>query len=333
MDLLNLNEKLIDKISSFENLYGAFRDCARGKRRSLGYKNFIFSYGEKLKSIEEELNETNNYKWSKYRDFYVYDPKKRLIMAAPFKDRVVHTAIHRVVEALIDPHLGARSYACRVGMGNRNAAIRLLKQLEAMGENRYCIKLDVQKYFESINHEVLYQMFIRYLPDNSIDELIKGLIGSHDRFKDLGRGIPIGNLTSQLFANFYLSSFDKLACKLLNIDFHNDEVSNDNFYIRYMDDSVILAKTKKEAFSVANKLVEYAKDELKLNIPKNKKVILANDPIPFLGFVLDANGYRTLRRNERKLEKKIKRYDKNNIPHSDIAIVLQSYKAWRQLMV
>ena len=210
---------------------------------------------------------------------------------------------------------------------------RLLKQLEIMRENRYCIKLDVQKYFESINHEILYQRFIRYLPDNSIDEIIKGLIGSHDKFKALGSGIPIGNLTSQLFANFYLSSFDKLACKLLNIDFYTDEITNDNFYIRYMDDSVILAKNKKEAFFVANKLVEYAKDELKLNIPNNKKVILANDPIPFLGFVLDSNGYRTLRRNERKLEKKIKRYDKNNIPHSDIAIVLQSYKAWRQLMV
>lgn len=333
MDLLNLNETLLNKIASFDNIYNAFRDCSRGKKQSLGYKNFLFAYGEKLKQIEEELKKTKNYKWSGYREFYVYDPKKRLIMAAPFKDRVAHTAIHRVVEPIIEPYLGKRSYACRVGMGNRNAAIRVFKQVQFMKKERYCIKLDVRKYFESINHEILFDSFKRFLPDNSVDNLLKNLIVSHCKYKEVGRGVPIGNLTSQLFANFYLREFDFLACKLLGIDFYNDENLEDNFYLRYMDDSVIITKNKAETFRVANKLIEFARERLKLNIPNEKKVMLANDPIPFLGFVLDSGYYRPLRRNERKLEKKLKRLDKKNAPNSKKAVIIQSYKAWRQLMV
>ena len=328
-----MKKTLIDKVSSFDNLYRAFRECARGKRKSLGYKNFLFAYGEKLKWIEEELNKSKTFKWNGYREFYVHDPKKRLIMAAPFKDRVVHTAIHRVIEPIIEKKLGARSYACRVGMGSRNATVRVYDQLRFMKEKRYCIKLDVQKYFQSINHEILLNSIQPFLPDDSLKNILQDLVSSHRPYEFLGKGQPIGNLTSQLFANFYLRNMDQFACELLDIDFYNDEQLEDNFYIRYMDDSVIITRDKNKTFDIANKLIEFAKKELKLNIPNNKKVILANDPVPFLGFVLNDDGYRTLRRNERKFENKLKRDVKNNELYSKRAQKIQSYEAWRNLMV
>ena len=140
-------ETLLTKIAKFENLCAAFKECSKGKKQKAGYQNFLFNHGEKLKSIEQELLETNTFKWGEYREFEVSDPKRRTIMAAPFKDRILHTAIHRVISPIVDKTFGIKTYACRNNMGNRNAAIRLWQQLQVLGQNRYCIKLDVKQYF------------------------------------------------------------------------------------------------------------------------------------------------------------------------------------------
>lgn len=323
-------EPLLDKVANFNNLCAAFKECSRGKKQKAGYQNFLFNYGEKLKSIEHELLETGAFNWGGYREFEVSDPKKRTIMAAPFKDRILHTAIHRVIAPNVDKTFGARIYACRNDMGNRNATLRVWEQVKKMGAKRYCIKLDVRKYFAHINHTILEEQIFRILKDNSLRPLIHGLITSHPKYKISQCGIPIGNLTSQLFANLYLSGADKYACELLDIKFSEDDANEKNFYIRYMDDMVILAQSKELAFYCANNLIKYIEEQLKLSIPTSKKVILANDPIPFLGFVLD-NDYQVLARNKRKLFKKIKRLDKAGACLSDKAMVLQSYNAWKDL--
>lgn len=326
-------EQLIDKVCDFENLNNAFRLCSRGKRQTGGRQHFLFNYGEKLKSIEQEIKATHDFRWFGHREFFVHDPKKRKIMAAPFRDRIVHTAIHEVLNPLFDLKFGCRSYACRVGMGNRAAAIRLQKQLAIMGENRYCIKLDVEKYFASINHDILYNRLLDSLADTSLNKILYGLIKSNKHFNSLNMGIPIGNLTSQLFANFYLSEVDKKACELLEIDFYNDKFEEYAMYIRYMDDMVIISKSKEKAIKTATHLVNFSKRELKLDIPNNKYVVLANAPVPFLGYVLDSSGYRILRRNERKFAKKIKRLKKQSYNMAYLAQVNQSYQAWRDLNI
>ncbi|MBP7845754.1 MAG: group II intron reverse transcriptase domain-containing protein, partial [Proteobacteria bacterium] len=263
--------------------------------------------------------------------FVVYEPKKRIVMAAPYRDRVVHTAIHRVLFPIIDPTMGVRTYACRYGMGNHHAVKRLREQLTLMGKNRYCVKLDVKKYFESISHEVLEKRFLDLLPDSSVNILLKSLIASHEGYKKLRSGIPIGNLTSQLFANFYLSSLDKMASDLLNIGFFEDHKEAHAHYIRYMDDMVVLATDKEHALSTAKRLVKHAQDFLRLDIPPEKTMVLGSDPIPFLGFVLDEKGHRPLRRNERKFAKKIKRATKNGASLSLKAQMVQSFEAWKVL--
>lgn len=324
------NKSLLEKIANFENLSSAFKECSRGKRKKTGFQNFIFNYGEKLRSIEDELLENHTFNWAGYREFEVRDPKKRTIMAAPFRDRIVHTAIHRVINPIIDPSLGVTTYACRNNMGNRNAVIDLKKYLQQVQKNRYCIKLDVSKYFAHIDHQILISQLNSHFEDSSINQLIGGLIASHPRLRKEGKGIPIGNLTSQLFANLYLSPLDKLACKLLDLNYYQDG-NKDNFYLRYMDDMVIISPSKTQAFKCANALISYSKNFLNLSIPNRKKVILANDPIPFLGFVLDSNSHRVLARNNRKLRNKIQRMDKAGAGLSDKAMVNISYNAWKNL--
>jgi len=322
---------LLELVSDFGNLYHAFWECSRGKKSNYEFQRFLCSYGERLKAVEIELKKTRRYQWKGYREFYVHDPKKRLVMAAPFEDRIIHSAIHRMMEPIIDLQLGARTYACRHGKGNRGAALRLQGQLMRMGKHRYCVKLDVKKYFSSVSHEVLYKRLLKALPDESLGPLIQSLLSSHAEYSRMSTGIPIGNLTSQLFANFYLSSVDRLACDELGLDFFNDEQESESFYIRYMDDMVVIAREKAKAFEVANAMVKYAEGELRLNIPFHKRMPLANDPVPFLGFVLDDSGHRVLSRNERKFTKKLRRLGQQGACLSRKASTIQSYEAWKNI--
>jgi hypothetical protein len=324
---------LLDRVGSFENLFSAFRECSKGKKSKDGYRKYLFAYGEKLKSIEREIQCTNSFRWGGYREFFVHDPKKRLVMAAPFRDRIVHTAIHRVIDPIVNELLGARTFACRKGMGNRKAAERLLKHLKVVGRDRYCVKLDVKKYFESIPHEKLFKKVMAALPDPSLRVLLESLIASHERYRFKKRGIPIGNLTSQLFANFYLREVDQLICARLGISHTQDPGPEASFYIRYMDDMVIVADGKQRAFEAAHAALDFVHGELELEIPQYKVMPLAGDPIPFLGFVHSELGYRPLRRNELKFIKKIKRLNRKGAEMSLKAQMIQSFEAWQKLEV
>lgn len=216
-------------------------------------------------------------------------------------------------------------------MGNHHAALNLLNQLRLMGQKRYCVKLDVRKYFESIPHSVLLKKLFTALPDTSIRPLLESLLASHLGYRNLKRGIPIGNLTSQLFANFFLSSLDHLACEKLEISFTEDKKEKHGHYIRYMDDMVILADTKERAIHTAAALVHHAKNDLELNIPPEKFMVLGKDPIPFLGFVMSENGYRPLKRNERRFAKKMRRVTAQGASLSLKAQMQQSYESWQEL--
>lgn len=277
---------LKQKICSFDNLFSAYKECSRGKRSSYGYQESLFAVGEELKRIQTELA-TNSFKWSEYKEFYVKDPKRRLIRSAPFLDRVVHHAIHRIIEPIIDKRLSNSVFACRLGMGNRNAVNSLWSFLKNIGENRFVMKLDVKNYFHSIDQNVLYQNFVSALPDSSLNDLLKTLIFDQPPFK----GIPIGNLTSQLFANFYLSKVDIIVLKSFSMKKNwKQKDLRDYFYIRYMDDLVLCGKDKKLILDTSELAIAVAERDLKLNIPINKRIPLAADPVPFLGYVFDHKG-------------------------------------------
>jgi len=321
---------LLEQVSSFHNLHLAFLECSRGKRKTRGYMDTLFEVGEKLLSIHRQLRE-GKYCWGKYREFYVTDPKQRLVMAAPFVDRIVHHAIHRVIEPIIDVVLSDSVFACRKGKGNRYAVLYLKQAIDIFGSSRYVIKLDVKKYFMSISHEILMREMAGVLPDSSLNKLLKTLLESYPLYAKVSRGIPIGNLTSQLFANFYLSSADKLACHMLNLDYNwlqNKSRLRDGFYIRYMDDLVILAPDKKQARSVVNSLLQHIFERLDLDIPFSKRICLANDPVPFLGYVLSEEYVKALARNHRRYKKHVRRLQQKGALPSQQNQVRVSYEAW-----
>ncbi|MBS1983535.1 MAG: hypothetical protein JST16_05125 [Bdellovibrionales bacterium] len=317
---------LLDQIATFENLEAAFRECRVGKRYAFDYQRILPDYGELLVRVVEALRQ-DAYAWRGYREFYVHDPKARIVMCAPFIDRVVHHAIHRVIEPIVDPFLSEAVFACRHGKGNRRAVLALGSTLRAVGEERFVVKLDVSKYFASIRHPVLMELMEEVLPDRSLHHLLWSLLKSHAGYAELGYGIPIGNLTSQLFANFYLSPADRAVEEALEAG------CGGRTYLRYMDDLVIVGRTKGEALDAADEAVRVAEGRLKLSIPRRKRVPLGRAPVPFLGYVLSHRGYRILKRNERRLHKKVKRLERQGARPSRIAQVVQSFQAWRCLKI
>lgn len=329
---------LLEKVSSFENLEHAFKECSRRKRNCNGYLNMLQLNGERLLSLKENLLQ-NKYEWGNYREFWVCDPKKRLVMAAPFVDRVVHHAIHRIIEPILDKNLSDSVFACRHGRGNRSAVQILFRKLNQIPkQTRYVLKLDIRQYFPSINHKILTHQLLHQMPDQSLKKLLEDLLKSHPKFSQLGVGIPIGNLTSQLFANLYISELDRIACEGLGSPFFWNEMSDLNptsFYIRYMDDLVFVSDNKKKVCSTAANVISYAKEVLKLDIPVYKRIHLGNAGVPFLGFLLDKT-CEPLSRNKRRIRRKIKRLhskligpnSNNKIKISDLEMVVQSYKAW-----
>jgi RNA-directed DNA polymerase len=311
---------LLSQVASYANLHRAFRVCARGKRRSPGYQKFLSRYSDELVSISKELL-SERFTWSPYRTFTVHDPKARIISAPEFRDRVVHTAICRLIEPFIEAKLSKSVFACRKGYGNRNAVIELCASLKKYGEQRFVIKLDVAKYFDSIDHELLLTKIGQILPDDSLVRLLRNLICSYHSEAGAGKGLPIGALTSQLFANFYLAGADTVV----------EHVLGQGLYVRYMDDLVLCSPSRACVWDAANQVREFMKDHLLLSIPFHKVVPLGCDPVPFLGFVVNHDGYQILARNRRRHTKKIKRMFSKEARESEVEQVRLSFAAWQNL--
>jgi hypothetical protein len=281
----------------------------------------MFAIGERLLHSQKLLL-ANKYTWRPYREIIVKDPKRRIVMAAPFMDRVIHTAIHRVLEPLLDRYLTRSVYACRKGYGNKKAAIDLMAELRYLGSDRFVIKLDIQKYFDSIQHQILLENIMAKLLDPSLSHLLHSLLKSEPTFAARGYGIPIGNLSSQLFANFYLASADYLAIK----------AQPDVFYLRYMDDMVLGGKDKKKVLDLADALGHHVTTSLKLRMPFHKKMPIGNAPVPFLGYVIDHTGYRVLARNYRRHTKRIRKLQNKGVAPSELAKREISFEAFTRLV-
>ena len=268
---MKTHRNLYEDVCSFENLYGAYLKARKCKR----YKEYVLDFswdveGEIMKLQDNLTNKT--YKHGKYYQFTLYDAKKREIKAAPFRDRVVHHALCTVLEPIFDRRFIYDSYACRKGKGTHKAIKRLDKFIQSAedrwGEgNVYCLKCDVSKYFDSIDHQVLFDLIKRKVRDVNVLWLVEKIIKSsfshrihYDLFNFRETGIPIGNLTSQLFANLYLNELDQFVKHDLG----------EKYYIRYMDDFLILGNEKRRLHELEGILREFLRRELRLQLHKRK---------------------------------------------------------------
>lgn len=234
-----------DAITGWDNLLLAFRKARRGKRDRAEVAWFACHLEPELLALQEELR-SGRYQPGAYRQFTIYDRKPRVISAAPFRDRVVHHAVMNVIEPPLDRRFIDDCYACRKGKGVHQAVDRYQAYANRY---TYVLKLDVQRYFPSIDHGLLLSMLERRIKDRKVLRLLQALIhGSpevadapvyfpgDDLFTPLEhrRGIPIGNLTSQFFANLYLDDFDHWL----------KEQRQAPAYLRYVDDLLLLDDSK-----------------------------------------------------------------------------------------
>ena len=208
-------DNLFEKICNIQNLHESYYKASKRKRQSAEYLGFRQNAEKKLEELRQDLLQ-ENYTAAAYRQFTIIDPKERIISAAPFKDRIVHHAIINVLEPVFERQFIYHTYACRKGKGTHAAARYAFK---CAGHSEYFLKLDVRKYFDSIDHRVLKSLLCRIIKDTRCLELLFSVIDSYiscySELDSVSRGLPIGNLTSQFFANLYLSPLDHFVLEQL----------------------------------------------------------------------------------------------------------------------
>lgn len=304
---------LYERIYDFSNLHEAFLNAKANKRFRNEVMQFSNNLEENLIQLHHELLH-QQYKPSRYREFIVKEPKERLILALPFRDRVIHQAIISIIEPIFESTFIRDSYACRKGKGTLagiNRARYFLNKETVSHSRVYCLKMDVTKYFYSINHSVLKMLIRKKIRCAKTLNLLDVIIDSVDN-----PGIPVGNLTSQLFANIYLNELDHFIKEELRV----------KYYVRYMDDMIILWHSKAELWSWFGLIKEFLEDKLLLKFNKKTSVFPVQRGVDFLGY-RQYPDYRILRKRVMtKNFRKFRKFANANYTEEKINKSLASFK-------
>jgi len=286
------HRNLIDQITTIENLQEAYRKTANGKKMTFGYLEFKEYDQANLRLIQEELRD-GAYTIGDYRQFTIFEPKPRLISALDFKDRLVQHALCNIISPIFEKTLMPQTFACRVGMGT-HAGVRFVQARMRHTDAKYFLKTDYSKYFPSVDRAVLHTMIDRKIACNKTLEIIREIIPIH------GKSIPIGSLTSQLFANVYGNAADRF------IHFHLKH----KHWARYMDDIVILDDDKERLVDSFLRLNDWSMEHLKLRIGK-WQVSPTSRGVNFLGYRIWKT-HKLLRKDSvLRAKRKIALYTKN----------------------
>ena len=276
---------LREAVLAWSNLVAAAQNARRGKRSRNAVMAFEYAVEYELVRLRDELC-SRRYKPGSYRTFEIHEPKRRLISAAPYRDRVVHHAVCNVVGPILDSAMIEDSYACRVGKGTHAAVSRAREFCDRF---RFVLKADIRKYFPSIDHSILKDKLTGKFKDPWVLELQRMIIDNSnpqespvhyypgdDLFtpSERRRGLPIGNLTSQLYANWMLNDVDHWVKHDLRL----------TGYIRYCDDMLLFADSSQELHRIRGELQARLATE-RLRLHEDKTVVYrTSEGVPFLGY-------------------------------------------------
>jgi len=323
---------LFENACSFGNLVRAYRKARRGKRDRRAVLAFDLNQEDELIRLEQELRD-GSYRPGGYRNFLIFDPKRRVISAAPFRDRVVHHAIVNVIEPLFERRFIADSYSCRSEKGTHMALDRFTRFARRYP---YVLKGDIVQYFPSIDHDILLAMLSRVLDDDRLMNLLARILESgKDVFREeyrmvffpgddlfsacLPRGLPIGNLTSQFLANVYLDPLDHFV----------KEELRERGYIRYCDDFVVFGESREYLEGVRGRIELFLRGLRLVAHPRKTVVVPVRHGVPFLGFLVFPDHRRLLRRSVTRAGRRLRRLAE---AYADglvsLAEVRQSVQAW-----
>ncbi len=283
---------LLPEIAATENLRLAFWKAARAKAVRPEVVAYRADLEENLAALREGLLH-GTARVGDYHFFTIHDPKERRICAASFGERVLHHALMNVCEPHIERRLVPDTYACRKGRGRIEALARA--QHNARNHQWY-LKMDARKYFDSIAHDVLLGLLGRVFKDAAVLEFFRRIVASYNTTP--GRGVPIGNLTSQHFANLYLGELDRFVKETLRV----------RGYVRYMDDFVLWGATAEEVRVARRVVEEFLRERLKLET-KPAQINRTSRGIPFLGCRLFPDRLRLDRRGRVRFVSRLKRLE------------------------
>lgn len=264
---------MFEKIISLENLFDAWTEFKKEKTNKTDVAGFEINLEDHIFALHDDLK-NGDYRHGNYTSFYIHDPKRRHIHKASVRDRLLHHAVHRVIEPIWNKVFIFDSWSSRKTKGIHAAVRRLQKMALQLSHNHtrtlWALKLDIRKFFESIDHKILLNILAKRTPDERLMNLFREII------KSFNPGLPLGNLTSQLFANVYLNEFDQFVKHELRM----------RDYVRYADDFVILHKDKEALIDCLPKIQAFTQNRLCLKI-HSKKIILKTyaSGIDYLGYV------------------------------------------------
>jgi len=300
---------LYKEICARDNLELAFEKSRKGKTNKSYVKIFEENLDKELSLLEHELK-TETYQPKRLKRFIVRDPKSRVIHSSHFRDRVVYHAIINVIGPIFEKSFIHDSYASRKEKGTLNAVKRFDrfkrevsngKQVKNAIDNNqvtgYVLKADIRKYFERVDQDILLRILRKKIKDLKVIHLIEKILINFDT-KNEKKGMPLGNLTSQFFANVYLNELDYFVKNQLKA----------KHYIRYVDDFVILHKDKNVLEEFKDKISIFLKEQLSLELHEQKsKIMSLSNGISFLGYKIWYHYKLPNRRNKRKFKKNFER--------------------------
>ncbi len=298
-------ENLFEEIISLENLFESWREFRRGKRNKLDVQMFERNLEDNIFTLHQELK-NKSYKHSNYTLFYITDPKLRRIHKAKVQDRIVRHAVYRILYPIFDRSFIYDSYSCRINKGTHKTVYRLERFARKASRNYlepcFVLKCDVQKFFDSINHEILTKLIKRKIKDEDVLWLINEIIQSFPGRQGV-KGISIGNLTSQLFANIYLNELDNFIKHEIRV----------KYYLRYCDDFIILNEKVSYLRDIYFRIKKFLQIKLILYLnPSGLIIRKLRQGIDFLGYVTLPH-FRVLRtKTKRRMFKKVTFYNLNS---------------------
>ena len=288
---------------TYEKLLKAHLDARKGKGSRKEIILFNLKQEEYIKYLLEKL-ENKTYKHGGYTVFYVTEPKLRKIEKSKYMDRIVHRwLVDNILKPYFIPRFIQTTYACIEGRGMHKACLdmqKMMKHCTRIWNNYYILKMDIAKYFDNIDKKILLDILEKRIKDKDVMWLINEILYANKREK----GLEIGNYTSQMFANIYLNEYDWYVKRDLHI----------KYFSRYMDDSILLVKTKKEAIQALENIKRFLKENLHLELNSKTQIFKSSQGVNYCGYKINEYRLKIRDKGKKKLKKKIKylRYEIKN---------------------
>jgi len=320
---MKVYKDLLEPIISVENLFLAWDEFRRGKQNKIDVMKFEWRLEENIFDLHRELK-SDRYKHGAYRAFYIQDPKQRLVHKATVRDRILHHAISNILNPIFEPTFIANSFSCRGGKGTHKGVKVLARILRKVSRNHtspcFALKCDVFKFFASVDHAVLNRILEKRIGDKAALELVGKVIGSFNTKGTSGKGLPIGNLTSQLSANIYMNELDQFLK-------HELKVKN---YVRYTDDFIIVGNDVQYLKDLLPKIEQFLEDYLALKVHPRKIITRKfTQGVDFLGYIIFPHHIllrtKTRRRLVRKLSERSDQYAAGKVTAESFNQTWQSY--------